>query len=413
MRLLLWMVGTGAAMAACVSTSAEKPAPVEPDASAEAPAAFDTFDVPIAAATADERLTFSAGDRLFELSLREADGLGPLYTRASCASCHASGVRGPGTVEKMAVVLADGFTTSPDQSVLPFGSSARPFLTAGAKTPIEPPTGNANVKVTERVGPSILGRGYIEAILDSEIERVAAEQSARADAIVGRVNRVVYTSERVDTAFHQHRKGDTVIGRFGFKARIATLDDFTADALQNDMGITSPERPNESPNPDGLTDDAKPGVDVTADSVELRAMYVRLTAIPSRASATDEGRTIFERIGCSACHVPSMKTRSDYPIASLAGIDAPIYSDLLVHDMGPALADGISEGIAQSRDWRTAPLIGLRHNKVYLHDGRSRTVEDAIIVHGGEGSEAADAVKQFSGLPADERAKLLAFVNAL
>ena len=153
----------------------------------------------------------------------------------------------------MAVVLDDGVTTSPDQSALPFGATSRPLTTAGATRSIVPPSdAGVDVKVTTRVGPSILGRGYIEAILDSEIERVAAEQASRSDGIHGRINHVRYASESdSNLRFRAPAKGDLVIGRFGFKARIATLDDFTADALQGDMGITSPLRPTELPNPDG------------------------------------------------------------------------------------------------------------------------------------------------------------------
>src|SRR6185503_11387239 len=109
-------------------------------------------------------------------------------------------------------------------------------------------------------------------ILDSEIQRVANEQAARSDAIKGRVNHVTYASEaNTDKTYHSHVKGDAVIGRFGLKARVATLDDFAADAFQGDMGITSPLRPNEFQNPDALTDDDKPGPDVDYASVNSRA----------------------------------------------------------------------------------------------------------------------------------------------
>ncbi len=418
-----WASGVtiAAAVAACSSASSElapppvpSPTPEDAGAAAVSSSPLDVFDVPISGISDDERKQFVTGDRLFELPLRAADGLGPLYTRASCASCHASGVRGPGSVQKMAVVLDDGVTRSPDQSALPFGSTTRPLKTAGATRSILPPDDpGVNVKVTTRVGPSILGRGYIEAILDSEIERVAAEQASRGDGIHGRINHVRYASENnSELRFQGPSKGDLVIGRFGFKARIATLDDFTADALQGDMGITSPLRPTELPNPDGLTDDAKPGVDVTLPSVEARAMYVRLTAIPPR-SLDEAGRALFERAQCAVCHIPALKTRPDFPIAVLAGIDAPIYSDLLVHDMGAALADGVEEGEARSRDWRTAPLIGLRHNRTFLHDSRASTIEEAILMHGAPDSEAAESIRLYSNLNPQERATLLAFVSAL
>jgi len=374
----------------------------------------DQFDVPILGLSDDRRAAFMTGDTLFDLALRDYDGLGPLYTRTSCGSCHANGVRGPGSVQKMVVVDADGYTTSADQSALPYGFTVHPLLTAGAVTPIVPPADDPNVKLTTRLGPPVLGRGYMEAILDSEIERMAAEEATRTDAIHGRVNHVVYASQpNPDTSFHTHQPGDMVIGRFGVKARIATVDDFTADALQGDMGITSPLRPTEIPNPDGLTDDLHPGVDVTIDSVNSRAQYVRTTAIPKRDDTDPRGPLLFDQIQCSACHVPSLHTRADYPIPQLADIDAPIYSDMLLHDMGIERADGMVEGEAGSRDWRTAPLIGLRFNKQFMRDGVASTIEEAILAHGATGSEAAASVAAYQALSAADAAALLQFVSSL
>lgn len=389
------------------------PAPAPTTASAPTSTA-DPFDVPIAHATEAELQLFATGDALFGLPLREADGLGPLYTRTSCGACHATGLRGPGSVQKMVVVLADGVTPSADQSALPFGHTVHPQLAAGATSAVLPPTdASLNVKVTSRIGPSILGRGYVEAILDSEIERVAAEQAKRSDAIHGRINHVVYASEaNTDTRFHSHKKGDVLIGRFGLKARIGTLDDFTADALQGDMGITSPLRPVEFANPDGMKDDLKLGIDVTMESVNIRTNYVRLTAIPRRESVIN-GAALFAQVKCSACHVPSMRTRKDYPIAAIADTDALVYTDLLLHDMGTDLADGIADGEATSRDWRTPPLIGLRFLKTYLHDSRATTLEQAVLLHGGPGSEAAESAALFSALSAAEKATFIAFVGSL
>jgi len=376
----------------------------------------DLFDVPVAGLTTAQRDTFASGDALFDLTLRDGDGLGPLYTRPACASCHDAGARGPGLVLKMVVVEADGITPAADQSALPFGHTVHPLMTAGATTPIGPPAADASVKVTIRLGPSILGRGYLEAISDSEIERVAAEEALRSDGIHGRVNHVTASAApNPDTSFHAHQPGDAVIGRFGLKARISAIDEFTADALQGDMGITSPLRPTEIPNPDGLTDDLKPGIDVGIDSVNERALYVRMTAIPRRATgaAVTQGAQLFDALACSGCHTPSLKTRADYPLAPLAGIDAPIYSDLLLHDLGDALADGIVEGEAGPRDWRTAPLIGLRFNHAFLHDGRATTIADAVRGHAGAGSEANASVAAFEALsPADQQA-IVQFVSTL
>jgi CxxC motif-containing protein (DUF1111 family) len=375
--------------------------------------ASDRFDVPIDGLTKDDVDAFAAGDALFDLSLRPFDGLGPLYTRSACGDCHDQGVRGPGLVQKMVAVEADGITPSADQSLFPYGHTVHPLMTAGATTPIVPPANASNVKVTIRVGPPILGRGYMEAVDDSEIERVAAEQATRADAIHGRVNYVMYASQpNPDTRFHTHQPGDRVIGRFGLKGRIAAVDDFTADALQGDMGITSPLRPTEIPNPDGLTDDLKPGVDVTADSVNKRATYVRTTAIPLRTPDA-HGLELFTEAKCAVCHAPALKTRADYPIAILAGVDAPVFTDLLLHDLGAGLADGIVEGLATGRDWRTAPLIGLRFNRTFMHDGRAGDVPAAIVAHAGPGSEANESVSLYQAMSAADRAALEAFVESL
>jgi CxxC motif-containing protein (DUF1111 family) len=365
--------------------------------------------------SADWVSEFNRGDALFDLVARQADGLGPLYTRQACSSCHEGALRGPGFVQKFALVLGDGTTPAPEQSTLAYGHTVHPFVIAGASTPIDPPS-DPNVRITLRLGPPVLGRGYLEAVLDSEIERVAAEQAASGGAIHGKVNRVIYASEsNSDQRFHQLVKGDTAIGRFGLKARIATLDDFTADALAFDMGLTSPLRPDEFANPDNLTDDAKPGIDTSIDGVNQRANYTRLLAIPPRAVPTGNGASLFEQVQCSHCHVPSLRTRPDYPVAQLADTDAPVFTDLLLHDMGDELSDSLSgsDGVAGPSDWRTAPLIGLRYFTTYLHDGRATTIRDAILMHDGRGSEAHDAVQLFQALATDDQETLLAYVNAL
>ncbi|MFO0555811.1 MAG: di-heme oxidoredictase family protein [Polyangiaceae bacterium] len=364
-------------------------------------------------ATLDQRQAelFTQGDSDFELPHRDGDGLGPLYIRTSCSACHREDLRGPGLVQKMVLVEADGVTPLADQSLLAFGHTVRPHVAAGAANPILPPADEPTLKLTTRLGPAVLGRGYMEAIRDDEIERVAAEQAERSDAIHGRVNHVVFASQaNPDTAFHTHQSGDLVIGRFGLKARVATLDDFTADAFQGDMGLTTPLRPTELANPDGLTDDETVGVDVPIESVEAISMYLRALDIPTRADSGGAGPALFDEVRCAACHVPSMRTRADYPIAELADIDAPIFSDMLLHDLGDELADGMVEGEADSRSWRTAPLIGLRFMRTYMHDGRAKSLEEAILAHGGE---ATESVSLFEALAPGDRAALLEYVGSL
>jgi CxxC motif-containing protein (DUF1111 family) len=370
----------------------------------------NAVDVPIDGLSADDIARFDDGDALFGLPFRAPDGLGPLFIRTACVACHEEGLRGAGLVQKM-VVVDDAGVPSADQSALAFGHTIRRGLAAGGMTPIEPPTGVAT-KVTIRIGPPVIGRGYIEAIADSEIERVAAEQAARSDGIHGRIARVAFSAvPNPDTTFSQHYFGEpNLIGRFGLKARIVTIDEFTADAFQGDMGMTSPMRPDELPNPDGLLDDAKAGLDVSIEHIDRITFYLRRIAIPKRVGQTTRGAQLFAQAQCNACHVVSMRTRADYPIAQLANIDAPVYTDLLLHDMGGELADGMTDGGADSSYWRTAPLIGLRFFRTFLHDGRAGSVEEAITLHDGEARGAADA---FRALAAGDRETLISFVEAL
>jgi CxxC motif-containing protein (DUF1111 family) len=385
-------------------------------AAADAADVGDPVDVPIDGLPHDLVLTHARGDAVFDTPFREPDGLGPLYIRDHCGACHAGAARGPGLIQTMVLVGADGVTPAVDQSALAYGHTERPLLAAGAKTPLLPPAGlpDGGVNVGIRVGPSIFGRGYMEAVLDSEILRIEAEQAARTDGIHGRINRVVYASEGTeDPAFHTHALGDVdLVGRFGLKARSATLDDFVAGAFQGDMGITSPLRPAELPNPDGLTDDRKPGVDVPMETLAAVTTYVRTIAIPRR-TLTGAGRALFDQCKCSVCHVPSLKTRADYPITALAGIDAPVYTDFLLHDWGVDAADGMTDQSAGPRMWRTAALIGLRFNKTYLHDGRAHSVAEAIAMHASPGSEPDVAAQLYLHLSTSDLDTLLAYVTAL
>ena len=374
----------------------------------------DLTDLPLDGASPDQVQRFREGDVLFDFVFREPDGLGPLYIRTACAGCHEGAGRGPGAVQKMVAVGDDGATPSSDQSALPWGHTARPYAIAGATTPIAPPVGGALIKLSSRLGPPVFGRGYMEAVEDAEIERVEAEQAAGKSPVSGRINRVTYHSQANPGPFHDHVEGEAgLIGRFGYKARVATLDDFTADAYQGDMGVTSPMRLAEPPNPDGLADDAKAGVDVDLETVNAVADYMRLLEIPTREEDGGPGLALFEQAGCAACHVPSLRTRADYPIAQLAGIDAPVFTDFLLHDMGDDLADGLTDESATAREWRTAPLIGMRHMTTFLHDGRATTVEQAILLHGGPGSEAAASVAAFSDMPYEDRAAIIEFVRSL
>jgi CxxC motif-containing protein (DUF1111 family) len=360
---------------------------------------MDRSDLPLAKLSAQELSRFRAGDELFEVTFRQPDGVGPLFIRTACAECHREDGRGPGTVTRFGLLHA----TSHEQHVrkFPFGDAARPYRAAGARTAVVADVSAPDVLVSQRLPPAVFGRGYLDAIDVTEIERLGNLAARRTGAVRGRVARV-----------RSARTGDLTVGRFGLKAQAVDLDEFTARAFQADMGLTSTLYPDELPNPDGLTDDDKPGVDLADEQVAQVADYVRMLALPLRP-VDPMGSSLFVAVGCADCHVPELRTRSDYPLAALAGTSAPVYSDLLLHDMGEQLADGVREGDATAREWRTAPLIGLRFAPAFLHDGRAATVEAAVEAHAGAGSEANEVVDAFSSLAPAQRERLLTFVSGL
>jgi CxxC motif-containing protein (DUF1111 family) len=372
----------------------------------------DLTDLPLAGLDSTLMDRFFEGDRLFEVSFTPADGLGPLSIRQSCAACHEAGGRGPGFIEKVAQVDANGEPV-PGQPALPHGHTVRRQRSAGALSAIDPEP-SASFRSSRRVGPTVWAAGAIEAIDEAELFRLETEQARRTDGVSGRVHLVTYQSEgSVDPAFHRTKKGDRVVGRFGVKARVGYLDDFAADAFQGDMGLTSTLRPVEPSNPDGLTDDLKPGVDVDAASLAFVADYLRLLRLPARRPASGPGVQAFEKAACDVCHVPSLRTRSDVPIPPLAGVAVPLYTDVLLHDLGPTFSDGLVEGDASPTEFKTPPLAGLRFFRSFLHDGRAVTLDDAIRLHGAEGSEARASVDAYRALTDAERQALLDFLSTL
>lgn len=356
----------------------------------------DPSDAPLAGLSSEELVRFARGDARFEEPFADAQGLGPHYVHRSCTSCHEDDARGPGTVRRIV-----------SSAPLPFGDAVRPRLAAGALTPIVAPEGAREVV---RLGPAVFARGWMEAISDETIRGWEAAQAAGELGIRGRAATLVQQPLEPASTF-----GDAAprLGRFGHKARTATLESFAAEALLSDMGLTSPARPSELPSPDARSDDLRPGLDLDAETVALLAEYVRLLAIPERAEPDAHGRGLFVEVGCARCHVPTARTREDHPIEAMRDREVALYTDLLLHDMGVGLDDGISEGVARGRDWRTAPLIGVRFLRGLLHDGRAETVREAIVAHASEGSEAREVVARYEALPEPDRAAIEQFVAGL
>jgi CxxC motif-containing protein (DUF1111 family) len=280
--------------------------------------------------------------------------------------------------------------------------------------PLDPAT-----RISPRVAPQMIGLGLIEAIPEQDILARADSDDADGDCISGRAHRV-WSVEY----------GREMLGRFGVRATTPTLRQQAAEAFHSDIGIASPLQPAHwgdctAAQPacrgavDGL-DAEQGGFEIARGPLDLVTFYTGTLAVPVREGVGDpavlRGKRAFHDSGCAACHTPSHVTHrlSDRPEHSFQLIWP--YSDLLLHDMGPGLADQLPVGQASGSEWRTPPLwgIGLTEQVTghaqYLHDGRARSLTEAIPWHGGEAQAARD---RFARLEAAERAALIAFLESL
>ena len=333
---------------------------------------------------------FVDGKEDFEGSETEASGLGPIFNRDSCVTCHSA----PATGGASAInVTRFGKTTNGVFNPLTsLGGSLQQEQEINAILHEVVPS-DANV-VAQRNSTPLFGLGLIEAIPDGEILRNVRRRPV--DGVLGKAAMVA------DPA-----TGKTLIGRFGWKAQVATLLTFGGDAYLNEMGITSRLFPVENaPNgnaqllsqydtvadPEDVVDPAsgKGDIDRVAD-------FMRWLGPPPRQPLTNSaavGRSVFQNLGCALCHVPVMFTGPNRS-AALRNQEVWLFSDLLLHDMG-ALGDGIAQGPADVREMKTAPLWGLRASAPYLHDGRAATADDAIKAHDGEAKAAKDRYLKLS-----------------
>jgi CxxC motif-containing protein (DUF1111 family) len=210
------------------------------------------------------------------------------------------------------------------------------------------------------------------------------------------------------------RTGQMRVGKFGWKSQVPTLFQFSGDAYLNEMGITSPEFPNENC-PQGdcaqLAFNPVPELNDNGEAVVAFNDFMTLLAPPPRGTITRQvsaGAFWFDRVGCDDCHTPTLVTGTS-PVAALSRKVFHPFSDFLVHDMG-RLGDGITQGDVGGREMRTAPLWGIRTRTALLHDGRATTIERAILAHDGQGRFART---NFLNLNSGARAALVAFVNSL
>ena len=415
--------------------------------------------------------TFALGNGLFErlwvaapASTLASDGLGPMFNVRACQDCHIKDGRGHAPegpedrADSLVVRLGRPVDDVPvsalerylgaegdpvyghqfsdasipgipaegrvrvswrevDRVALPGGAVARlraPHwsLTDLAYGPLAPDTA-----ISPRVAPQMIGLGLVEAIPAADLLAHADPEDADGDGISGRPNMVWSPEYQTE-----------MVGRFGVKATTPTLRQQAADAFNSDIGLASPLRPDPSGDctaAQAACRAARPGTDahgfeVSGDSLDLVTFYSRNLAVPRRTDVEDpavlRGKAIFADAACAACHVPKFVTHrlADREEQSFQLIWP--HSDFLLHDMGPGLADGLMAGQATGSEWRTAPLWGLGlveqvgGHRQYLHDGRARSLAEAILWHGGEARAARDA---FAGLSADDRADLLTYLESL
>ncbi len=356
---------------------------------------------PLPGLRAAELARFREGEALFEHVYTPAEGLGPLFNENQCSACHTSPASG-GTGEQLVVKMTR--FTPPGRCDLLSGaggenvrSQATPLLVArGISRQPAPRDATENVRLDT---PFLFGIGAVAAIPERELVRTAEEEPHDARGRLGRT-------------------ADGRTGRFGRKADVATLREFVESALRFEMGLTSPGQPTEAPAGFALPPGTNPhpAPDVDGRTVDALTAYVRflaplpqaLPADPGARQQAQAGESLFRRIGCEECHTPALRTgRSDVPALDRKVVR--LYSDLLLHDMGPALAGTCAPG-ATPTEYRTEMLMGLRYRRRFLHDGRAYGVREAIEAHGGQAAETAAAFRRLT-LP--QQLAVLKFLDTL
>ena len=376
-----------------------------------APDAGDVLDGPLEGLSPAERAAFVRGDQEFGQRFAPAMGLGPIFNDVSCAACHSGDGRG-----------------RPDNALSRIGSPddgmhralGGPQIQHRAIPGAVPEVVPSGIPVSLRLPPPVFGAGLIEAIPEAEILSRDDPDDADGDGISGRPNWVTPPSWVPPS---EPGAGSAArIGRFGRKAQTTSILQQTVEAYLQDMGITTLFLPDENRNPlAGAPHDAAdvvPDPEVPASTVFSVVNYLRLLAPPApgdMSPARERGSNLFAEIGCASCHVPVLYTGVSR-IPALSNRPVALYSDLLLHDMGDALADHRPDADASGREWRTTPLWGLRLIRQFLngdafllHDGRARTIEEAILLHGGEAERTRD---RFNSLTAADRAALVDFVGS-
>lgn len=345
----------------------------------------------------EARARFSAGLIAFTRVETPASGLGPVFNGESCVECHSQPTVG-GTSDRSVSLIGrrgpegyDAMEAHGGPLLQVRGITTKECSTPGEGIPLD-------VVPRRRRTPPLYGAGLLDAIPEDAILAHADPDDADGDGVSGRPAWI-----------------GGQVGRFGWKAQVADLEGFAARALFEELGITSPRHPEDVPplggaaNCDRIADPEDGGTHVAALADFLRYLAPLPGAQEAAPAEVEQGARLFEEAGCARCHVPSLETGpSEIPALDRQAV--PLYSDLLLHSMGPRLADGIEQGDARGDEFRTAPLWGLGARSQFLHDGRAPTIPAAIAQHDGEAAASRD---RWLALGEDERRALLAFLGTL
>jgi CxxC motif-containing protein (DUF1111 family) len=361
-----------------------------------------------------QTILFSAGNDQFFANRTAANGLGPYFVATGCGSCHSSDNRG----HPFTILTRFGQTDSTGNKFVAEGGPQLGKYCLPGLMPEQLPPGAPS---SQFIAPITAGVGFLEAVPDSEILAFATANQNNPDGVRGHPNYDTIPPFAPILPGTFPRTDGKWICRFGRKASVYSLLQQVANAYNRDMGITSGFLPYDPYNYLDQTAPVSPSLpEVDNTTLNSVVFYCQCLQTPAQRNAGDStvvyGGRLFSQIGCATCHQPTLTTGYS-PIAGLSNQTFNPYTDLLVHDMGPGLDDGYTEGNAKTSEWRTAPLwaLGLAPNvqggyTYLLHDGRAHSIEQAIGLHGGE---AAVSEGRFAALSASDKNALIAFLKSL
>lgn len=372
----------------------------------QAPEENEVLDGPIDGLTFEQQGRFLRGDEAFGEVFTIGKGLGPVFVANQCASCHVGDGKGAPFVK----FIRFGQPDTLGNQFLAFGG---PQLQHKAIPGFEPEKLPPGATFTELIAPAVTGLGFLDAVSDADIIALADPNDADGDGISGRPhwNTIPsYVIKRQNSVVQNGR----YITRFGKKGGAYDLLHQTAGAYNQDMGITSLFEPIDAHS--GLEIDPE----VSTQTINDLVFYLKTLKAPKPRDENNgdviAGKQIFTMIECAKCHVPTLKTGTSR-IVELSNVEFHPYTDLLLHDMGAGLDDGYTEGFALTSEWKTPTLWGLGLSKdaqggsyFLLHDGRATSIEQAIVLHGGEAQQSANKYKQLSE---KEKKQLIKFLESL